>query len=506
MRPEVITAVVSHMRHEKICLPSIALVVQQGSVIMGSVSSLFTLTNQVVFYCSPLHFKTQCEGFSGCPSNDYFWIELLLAPYFPRSRPHRLMVQPLQWSKLGRCWILSVASWLLASPWVLLQVPQIVPNQSVKRSCWQVSSFGRCRDTRGKITTGWPTAGYRRVEILGHKTLVHRLVAHAFLGPPPSKAASQVNHIDGNRSNNRKDNLEWVSHSENMRHSYVTNPSRGNGVSKRARPVMIRPLGSHKWTRFSSIKLAAEALFQPYDTVRERCHRNSQVDGYEYKFAPVQEVELPGEEWRPMIDPRFGMCVDGRMISSQGRIKSKAGHISFGTSREDRYLFTQINVGSNSQYQTERVHRLVAASFLGLPPSPERTQVNHKDGNKSNNAVDNLEYVTPAENMAHHSGSMKGPHPSSKAVLSRAYGTNEEWTHHPSVTSAAETLGLDNSDVSKCARGLRKQTGGHEVRFAEPEPCVVEILPGEVWCDVDLGAHLKDKEGRKQRQRQKRPT
>ena len=107
------------------------------------------------------------------------------------------MVQPLQWSKLGRWWILLLASWLLASPCVPLQVPEVVPNQSVKRPCWQVSSFGRCRDTRGKITTGCPEAsGYRRVTILGHKTCVHRLVAHAFLGAPPSQAAWQVNHID----------------------------------------------------------------------------------------------------------------------------------------------------------------------------------------------------------------------------------------------------------------------------------------------------------------------
>ena len=341
------------------------------------------------------------QGFLGCPSNDYFWIELLLALCFPRSRPHRVMVQPFQWSKIGRWWILLLASWLLASPWVLLQVPQIVPNKSVKKPCWQVSSFGRCRDTRGKITTGWPTAGYRRVHVLGHKTLVHRLVARAFLGPPPSQAAWQVNHIDGNRNNNRIDNLEWVSQSENTCHFYATNLSRGTARSSVTRPVMIRHLGSHKWTRFSSIKRAAEALSQPYDRLRGRCHRNSQVDGYEYKFAPVQQVNLPGEEWRRTIDPRSGRRVPGRYVSSQGRIKSKAGYISCGHSRADGYSCTQIKTMSMSQYRFESVHRLVAAAFLGPPPSPQHSQINHKDGNKSNNADKNLEYVTPAENTAH---------------------------------------------------------------------------------------------------------
>ena len=145
----------------------------------------------------------------------------------------------------------------------------------------------------------------------------------------------------------------------------------------------------------------------------------------------------------------------------------------------------------------------MAASFLGLPPSPEHSQVNHKDGNKSNNSVENLEYVTPAENNLHYAN-LRGRSPLSKAVLSRACGANDEWSHHPSQTHAAETLGLRRQSVSACARGLLKQTGGYEFRFAEPEPCVVETLPGEVWRDVDLDAHLKDRERRKRRQRQRR--
>ena len=417
------------------------------------------------------------------------------------------MVQPLQWSKLGGWWILLLTSWLLTSPRVLLQVPELVPNPSVKRPCWQVSSFGRCRDTRGKITIGWLEAsGYRRVKILGQNTYVHRVVVYAFLGPPPSEAAWQVNHIDGNRNNNQIDNLEWVSQSENTCHFYATNPSRGTARSGSVRPVMIRHFGSHTWTRYSSIKLAAEALSQPYTTVQGRCHRNLQVDGYEYQMAPLPQVDLPGEEWRPMIDPRSGSVVRGRNVSSLGRIKSKAGHISFGSVKKDGYSYTRIKVGSISHYQDELVHRLVAAAFLGLPPTSEHSQVNHIDGNRSNNAVGNLEYVTPAENNAHRYANLKGFSPLFKAVLSRAYGTNEEWTHHPSMISAAKNLGLHKSGVSKCARGVRKQTGGYEFRFAESEAPVVETLPGEVWCEVDWDVHLKDREGRKRRQRQRPHT
>ena len=315
--------------------------------------------------------------------------------------------------RVSRWPTLALTIFLLTCPFVVLQVP-VAPGSSPqlpptglkgrKPGCWQVSSEGRCRNSLGAISHGTCRAsGYCEVCICGKQFKVHRLVAHAFLGPPPSEEAWQVNHIDGNGSNNQMDNLEWVSQSENTLHSYATNPSRGNAGSKRIRPVMMRPMRSCNWTSFSSIKLAADALSQPYETVKNRCRRNSQVDGYEYKFAPVQQVEIPGEEWRSMIDPRSGTLVSGRMVSSQGRIKSKAGRISAGCSRGDGYLVTKIRFGSKFQQREEYVHRLVAAAFLGLPPSPDHSQINHKDGNKSNNAVDNLEYVTPAENNAHRS-------------------------------------------------------------------------------------------------------
>jgi hypothetical protein len=58
-------------------------------------------------------------------------------------------------------------------------------------------------------------------------TKVHRLVATAFCRNSNKIIKDQVNHKDGNKSNNHYTNLEWVSHTENQRHAYRMGLNRG---------------------------------------------------------------------------------------------------------------------------------------------------------------------------------------------------------------------------------------------------------------------------------------
>ena len=58
-----------------------------------------------------------------------------------------------------------------------------------------------------------------------------------------------------------------------------------------------------------------------------------------------------------------------------------------------------VTLSKNGKRAPIRVHRLVAAAFLG--PRPEGLQINHLDGDRINNAAANLEYCTPSENMRH---------------------------------------------------------------------------------------------------------
>lgn len=60
--------------------------------------------------------------------------------------------------------------------------------------------------------------GYYRVSLSGKEYLVHQLVAKTFILNPYEK--SDVNHLDGNKSNNNVENLEWCTHIENMQHAF----------------------------------------------------------------------------------------------------------------------------------------------------------------------------------------------------------------------------------------------------------------------------------------------
>lgn len=97
---------------------------------------------------------------------------------------------------------------------------------------YQVSNLGRVKSLKRKLDNGRSVSekilnssskkktqdGYLMVALAGRTFRVNRLVATAFIPNPDNK--SVVNHIDGNKENNKADNLEWTTVSENMLHAY----------------------------------------------------------------------------------------------------------------------------------------------------------------------------------------------------------------------------------------------------------------------------------------------
>lgn len=370
-----------------------------------------------------------------------------------------------------------------------------VSTPNLDGKCWQVSSHGRCCNTRGIISYGSLKAnGYSAVSISKTHLLVHRLVAFAFLGPPPHKNAWEVHHRDGDPANNRVENLEYVTRSQNTRHTF-TNPLRTCGGLQISKKVLWRAAGSDIWQCFPSIRVAAQHLRVSPSTVSRCCYHKRPCKGSQLQFATRQQEEMEGEEWREMLDPKARQELPGRLISSFGRMRFGSGRISKGHLRKDGYRAVTLHLNSHSR--SVCVHRLVAAAFLGEPPSLLHTHVNHKDGDRGNNTLSNLEYATPAANMAHRwsrSSIVSRCTADVKSVMSRIRGSSDGWTTYRSMSSAAKELGVHSGCISKCVNGRCRQTGGYEFRLAAPITPVV--LPGEEWRKVDLDAHLRDRASR----------
>ena len=362
----------------------------------------------------------------------------------------------------------------------------VLQSEGIKK-CWQISSHGRCCNLHGIVSNGYLSpCGYHKVKIQWQQFYVHRLVAFAFLGSPDS-LAWQVHHKDGNKSNNHVDNLEFATPAQNISLSY-SSPTRGNSGRCLSMPVMWREVGSQSWQTSPSMVMAARHTGVSIASVHKSCSKNMPVRGFEFCLAkPAEQEHIEGEVWRQMLDPRTGTAVPGRMVSSFGRLHFANGRISTGHQGKNGYHTTKVSS------RVELLHRLVAFAFLGPPPTQQHIHVNHKDYDKSNNAVDNLEYVTASENVLHSYANPANRRPTSnvKPVESRPKIGSGEWMWHPSIANAARVCGVSRGLVTTCARSSRSHAGKFEFRFPQSES--TNSCPGEEWRDVDVMAHFQER-------------
>lgn len=93
----------------------------------------------------------------------------------------------------------------------------------------------------------------------------------------------------------------------------------------------------------------------------------------------------------------FGLLRTWRVKGNkQGVLRKEAAQMSPGKNSNG---YRTVRLAKNKKATTLKIHSLVAETFIG--PRPDGTEINHKDGCKTNNRVENLEYVTRSENQKH---------------------------------------------------------------------------------------------------------
>lgn len=144
-------------------------------------------------------------------------------------------------------------------------------------------------------------------------------------------------------------------------------------------------------------------------------------------------------------------------VSNFGRIKNVKNN-KIMTLTKNKYGYMQYTFCQNNIKKTLRIHRLVALYFIDNPQN--KPYVNHKDGNKENNNVENLEWCTAKENNVH--ARQSGLINQEKPILAENIITGERITFK-SVSEASALLGINKGTISKVLHGKRNKT--HNYKF-----------------------------------------
>lgn len=162
----------------------------------------------------------------------------------------------------------------------------------------QVSTLGRIKSfyrySAGKIIQciDIDCFGYARVRIKGKRYKIHRLVAETFIPNPEDKR--EVNHKDGDKLNNRADNLEWATRSENQKHAYKiglqkSSKKQKQAVSKWNKENRIKSVHQYKLNgepikTYKSCYDCSIELNTTNATVSRHCYSGKPLKGYIVKY------------------------------------------------------------------------------------------------------------------------------------------------------------------------------------------------------------------------------
>lgn len=180
------------------------------------------------------------------------------------------------------------------------------------------------------------------------------------------------------------------------------------------------------------------------------------------------------EEWKAI--PRFEGLYD---VSSLGRVRrspiapnanaSRQGRIIGGCKPDSRTGYMRVSLRKGGMLYRFQVHRLVAGAFMD--PAKPCMHVNHKDGDKTNNRLENLEWATPQENVRH------------------AWATGLchalKGADHPAATLSEESV---KTILSAVVRGVPHNIIAKVMNVSATT--VGQISSGSSWGHIHKGKHV----------------
>lgn len=147
---------------------------------------------------------------------------------------------------------------------------------------------------------------------------------------------------------------------------------------------------------------------------------------------------------------------DRYLVSSKGRIYSLTRQIMLKPVIERNYYRVQLFNGE--KFKHIFIHRLVAENLI--PNKSNHPEVNHKDENKLNNCVDNLEWCTRKYNVNYGTAIHRSLNKRGKKIYQ--YSKDEKLVNqYESLMDAERITNIPNGNISACCRGSRNTAGGY---------------------------------------------
>ena len=173
------------------------------------------------------------------------------------------------------------------------------------------------------------------------------------------------------------------------------------------------------------------------------------------------------------------------MVSNQGRVMSLGRDVMFG--RHIRHIepkilkpnkypigYSYVMFFPNNKAKIKKIHRLVAEAFI---PNPENKPcINHINGRKDDNRVENLEWCSYSENTQHsicvlghdhvyriNKGKFGKDNPNSKIILQIKNGV--VIAEFYGAAEAQRKTGVDASGIIKCCKNKQQNTGGYQWKY-----------------------------------------